>query len=874
MRKLWLGVLLFIIQQGGFTMILPQDQLMEALAIRIPGNEKAQYVYGDNIKGYFEGYTSTYQKGEGYKLLNSALYKDFASFHGNTLNNRKSPQATLLYPYGVRTLYEAGHWDEFILHNREYLISLQVHADNPEQLRILPLLTSRDKSTEVKMQGKILLLSPAKPPKSINFPVYMAISSPQDFSWSMGDREKDSDLKDSIRIAKGVVAPILQSRKKITDFTVYISFGYTPEEAVLRARQAAADNTTARQKTRTYDFLTRSYFWTDDMDFNRAVMWSKLSAYSLVSEEYGWGIWAGLPWFKDNWGRDTFIALPGTLLVSGQFNTARDVLTNFSVFQNRGTQYLTLNYKNDEEKDAIKDYIKNHWGSGIKTKKGSGTSGTIGHSVNRYYLDHPTELTAKLDRMKKDLPGITFELELIINQEYGRIPNRVSGDSIIYNTTDGTPWLIREAWEYLRYSGDAAFKKEIYPVIRLALDGAVTNYADQQGFLTHADADTWMDARIAGAEPWSARGNRAVEIQALWYTSLRIGEALAREMGEPEKARQYQALADKLRTSFPALFWDTRNKVLADRITEKNRPDYKVRPNQLMVISVPFEDRLLDSTTEAWVVKNAVSRLLFPYGIASLDPGHPYFHPYHEMWDNYHKDAAYHNGTVWGWNAGPTVSALTRFNYTELAYRLSQNLSHQILYQGCRGSMSEVMDAVQSDPLKLKLTGTYSQAWSVSEFARNAYQDYAGFQPDLLSGTVTLAPSTPEAWTNTYARLSFGLRGEFHIQMKRSGSLYQYTVWYQGYEQALRLKFAPAFRKGRLSALVELQPGQKRSLVFDSSNGTLNIDGKPVTLSVLIADQSRVIGTLDFIQPDPKRVYPMLKDKNILEQIIKNGKFE
>lgn len=854
-------------------MVLPQDQLLDQLAIKVPAGEKAQYVYGDNIKGYFEGYTSTYQKGEGYKLLNSALYKDFASFTGKDINNKKEPEYTLLYPYGVRTVYAGGTYDEFILHPREYLVSLSVHSEKAEKQRLLPLLTSRDKSTSIEQKGKIIVISPSSPPKSINYPVYMAVSSPVDFKYSLGDREKDSDLKDTIRIAKGVLAPVFETKKNTTDFVVYIGFGYTKEEAIQRAKGAAESDAVAQQKKKTYDFLTRSYFWTDDMEFNRAVMWSKISAYSLVSQEYGWGIWAGLPWFKDNWGRDTFISLPGTLLVSGQFNQARDVITNFSVFQNRGTQYLTLEYKNKDEKDKIKDYIKDNWGSGIKTKKGEGESGTIGHSIDRYFLDHPEELKAKLEKMKKDLPGIKFETELIINQEYGRIPNRVSGDSIIYNTTDGTPWLIREAWDYLRYTGDESFKKEIYPVIKLALDGAIKNYADKDGFLTHADADTWMDARIAGAEPWSARGNRAVDIQVLWYNALRIGETLSREMGDKDKAAEYQQLADKLKVNFPKLFWNSSKKIMADRVTEKGRADYKVRPNQLMVISVPFEDRLVDNTTEAYIVKNAVSELLYPYGIASLSQNDSYFHPYHEYKD-YHKDAAYHNGTVWGWNAGPTVTAMTRFNYTDLAYQLSQNLSHQILYQGCRGAMSEVMDAIQKDPLKLKLTGTFSQAWSQAEFARNAYQDYAGFRPDLIQGQITLAPSIPGVWKNTVSRLAFGVKGEFNVEFNQEGSVQKFTLWYTGYSKNLTLRFQPAAGKGRLIGTVPLKPDQKVVLSYDTSAKTVTLDGAPLKMETLIPDESSIIGNLKFQTPDLNKAYPMLKEKDSLEKIIKSGKFE
>ena len=269
-------------------------------------------------------------------------------------------------------------------------------------------------------------------------------------------------------------------------------------------------------------------------------MWAKASSHLFVVEEFGKGIWAGLPWFKNNWGRDTFISLPGALLVSGSFVESRDVLENFARFQNLR-------------------------------------------------------------------PG----------RNYGRIPNRVSSlEDIIYNTTDGTPWMIREVYEYLRYTGDEKFARQLYPVVKTALDGAITNYVDTEGFLTHDDADTWMDARINGDKPWSARGNRAVEIQALWFTALEAGVALAKASGDAAAAGKWQRQAEILKTNFTARFWDGR--VMADRLRADGTRDVKVRPNQLMTVSVPFEDRLTTGDVEAMVTRNAVSELLYPYGIASL----------------------------------------------------------------------------------------------------------------------------------------------------------------------------------------------------------------------------------------------------------------
>ena len=56
---------------------------------------------------------------------------------------------------------------------------------------------------------------------------------------------------------------------------------------------------------------------------------------SVASSEMGASILAGYPWFAD-WGRDTFIALPGLLLCTGRFETAECVFRTFSRSISRG----------------------------------------------------------------------------------------------------------------------------------------------------------------------------------------------------------------------------------------------------------------------------------------------------------------------------------------------------------------------------------------------------------------------------------------------------------------------------------------------------------------------------------------------------------
>ncbi len=582
------------------------------------------------------------------------------------------------------------------------------------------------------------------------------------------------------------------SRRPRRDLVIYLAFDSSPERALEKARQLRDGDALAAHSREIADLLGRSSIATGDAGYDRAVAWAKLTSYFLVTEEFGKGIWAGLPWFKNNWGRDTFISVPGTLLVSGLFDDARDVILNFLRWQDT----------------------------------------------------NPASPT------------------------YGRIPNRVcSPTDIIYNTADGTPWLIRELYEYLQHTGDLALARETYPQIRLALDSAIDTAVDAEGFLTHDDADTWMDARIEGNLPWSARGNRANDIQALWHNALLVGERLAGYTGDPGSAQRWRTLADRLRANFAKRFWNPRTGRLADRIEASNRRDEKVRPNQLMVLSIPMIEPLLDDARSARVVDNAVSELLFPYGIASLSPRDPYFHPLHHNDDWHHFDAAYHNGTVWGWNAGFAVTALCRQRQTELAVRLARNLAHQILHLGCRGSMSELIEAIPRRRGQLVLSGTWAQAWSTAEFCRNAHQDFGGFHPRLLDGALHLNPHLPRGWKTFDARFPFGQGAALRMRFIRRNGEARFEFCLEGHSSPLDLHFQTDLGNRRYAFTAPLVPGRTLSLSIRGIRALLG--GK----TAIAAERLPAVKPLRFVPPTLSAPPPCLRKKHYLQRIIESGRF-
>ena len=744
------------------------EAFFEEMAIKVAPGRQAQFVAGDNLAGYFEGYTQHHTRGAGYVIKNEAVFQGYTSFIGATPQQREGSNEQVL-PYGHHVRHANGSTEEMALLTRQQAIALRVTSNAPAPLAIRPMLKQ---SGAVTHAANVVTVAPGA-----GQTLFAALAADQPFT-----------LEPNLTLRATAPAQSL---------LVVAAFAPTAAQAQRRALALVATDPIAAERRTLHAALTKSYLATSDRQYNKALNWAKAASRMFVVEEFGAGIWAGLPWFRDNWGRDTFIALPGTLLVSGQFDDAKAVLANFARYQN---------------------------------------------------LKQPRD------------------------KEYGRIPNRVAaGDSIIYNTVDGTPWMLREALEYIRYTGDKQFAGEMYKLAVPYFEGAIANYMDQDGLLAHDPADTWMDARIENKQPWSDRGPRAVEIQALWYTALKTGATLAAEVGERDRAARWNALAARAKHSFLRLYWD--GAVMADRLRDDASRDTKVRPNQLMLVSIPFDD-FVPASVQARVTRNAVSELLYPYGIASLSQDDKYFHPRHENPDFHHKDAAYHQGTIWGWNAGYTVTALNKFGYQDLAWPLAQNLGGQILGLGTLGNMSELLDALPHQGGKLKPSGTYAQSWSVAEYARNGYQDFVGFKPDLLKNTLAFSPAIPQAWTSFDAVLPFGMGEQLQVRFTRGAQSQRWTMRLAGSEpRTVSFDFLNA-DKSRSRAAFTLGPGKAALLVL--AGGRASVDGKVLKVHKHQASFAHTIGTLRFRTPKQYRPhdFPMLQSKDVLKGIVERNEYK
>jgi predicted glycogen debranching enzyme len=304
----------------------------------------------------------------------------------------------------------------------------------------------------------------------------------------------------------------------------------------------------------------------------------------------------------------------------------------------------------------------------------------------------------------------------------GLIPNMFPDgqNDGLYHTADATLWYFHAVERYVAVTGDRETLRLLVPVFRDIIDHHVrgTRFGigvDAADGLLRQGAEgyqlTWMDAKV---DDWvvTPRRGKAVEINALWYNSLRLLEGWLRAEGENTAARPIAELADRARASFNARFWYEPGGYLYDVVDGEAGDDAACRPNQLLAISL--DHPVLDEERWAPVVETVRRELLTPVGLRSLAPGHPdYKRSYHG--DLRTRDAAYHQGTVWAWLIGPMVDAWLRVHPDDRAgarHMLTGFTGH--LGEACVGSISEVFDA--EEPYTPR--GCVAQAWSVADVLR------------------------------------------------------------------------------------------------------------------------------------------------------------
>jgi predicted glycogen debranching enzyme len=371
---------------------------------------------------------------------------------------------------------------------------------------------------------------------------------------------------------------------------------------------------------------------------------------------------AGYPWFAD-WGRDTFIALPGLMLCTRRFAEARDTLAAFA--------------------DAI-----DH-----------------GLVPNRFDDNDPT--LAHYNTVDGSLWFVHSALEYLA----------YTGDD---DAWDG--WLAGACVKIVEAYRTGTFARshdgQTKVPIRMDSDGLIAAGDDHSQL-------TWMDAAAWGADGkfhvFTPRPGKCVEINGLWHSALaRLSETLP-DAFKQERGR-YGALADTVRKSFTDAFWSEQLGYLIDHLsptTEGWVANRSLGPNQL--IACALEHSPVEPSHRRRVVAVCKERLLTPVGPRTLSSDDPDYHPRYEG-DLFTRDSAYHCGTVWPWLMGPYCESVLRVGgFSDAAKREVMEAVSPLIrrlttsgHPGALGTLHEIHDA--EPPFAPR--GCPAQAWSVAEVLR------------------------------------------------------------------------------------------------------------------------------------------------------------
>jgi len=153
----------------------------------------------------------------------------------------------------------------------------------------------------------------------------------------------------------------------------------------------------------------------------------------------------------------------------------------------------------------------------------------------------------------------------------------------LYNSSDASLLLFETMYKYLNYTNDNIFVKGIYSRLKEIIKSYETGididnnniYLDEDNLIVSGTKDTqntWMDAKY-GDIAFTPRNGKAVEINALWYNSLKIMEQFALICDDKVASNEYKKMAEKTKIAFNNKFYNKRRKCLYDVIGDrKNTP--------------------------------------------------------------------------------------------------------------------------------------------------------------------------------------------------------------------------------------------------------------------------------------------------------------
>ncbi|HXJ66922.1 MAG TPA: amylo-alpha-1,6-glucosidase [Actinomycetota bacterium] len=240
-----------------------------------------------------------------------------------------------------------------------------------------------------------------------------------------------------------------------------------------------------------------------------------------------------------------------------------------------------------------------------------------------------------------------------------------------YGSVDSTPWFLILAAQYLRWTGDVTFARELEPAIDAAL-GWIDHHGDADGdglveYVRRSPGGIrnqgWKDSVDAVLH---ADGTRAeppialVEVQAYVHLAkLRIADVYE-ALGRPERARRLQVEAAELRERFHRAFWMPDERYYAMALDGDKRQVRTVTSNPGHALYCD----ILDPEPAQELARRLLAPDMFSgWGVRTMSKSAAAYNP-----------MSYHNGSVWPHDNALIAAGLKRYGFARATNRIATGL--------------------------------------------------------------------------------------------------------------------------------------------------------------------------------------------------------
>lgn len=290
----------------------------------------------------------------------------------------------------------------------------------------------------------------------------------------------------------------------------------------------------------------------------------------------------------------------------------------------------------------------------------------------------------------------------------GRVPHELTTNGRTFNpgNTQETPQFALAVWDYVRWTGDLSFLREMYPVCREGVMEYVSSLWDGDG-----DGYPWGDAMVERPGMGSLKLDSACYLYAAWNALAQMATVLER----PE-AQQYVTRATEWLTRFEHDWWLPDQQLYADSLHSDLRPQLDGHWTQV----VPVQLGIAAPERGAMVLDELHRSFTNEYGL---------------MHTRGREDSV--------WTLPTALLALADVRYGRVAAAVEQ-LHHIALTtrNGMLGAFEELIPAGLC----------FMQLWSAATYVQCVVEGLLGLDPLAHAHQLTIRPALPQEWETVTLR--------------------------------------------------------------------------------------------------------------------------